>query len=62
MAFYWIIGNIMGILQQVIIFFLFTKPMEAKKAEMEALKANAFTKNLDSEAVYSATSTKKKRN
>ncbi len=66
MAFYWIIGNIMGILQQVIIFFLFTKPMEAKKAEMEELKARAFAKSADGydAGVYGTmkSSSKKKRN
>ncbi len=61
MAFYWIIGNIMGILQQIIIFFLFTKPLEAKKAEMEVLKAMAFTKNADSEAVNAPAFSKKKK-
>jgi YidC/Oxa1 family membrane protein insertase len=65
MAFYWIIGNIMGILQQVIIFFLFTKPMEAKKAEMEALKAMAFVKRTgdDEDGTYGSmkSSSKKKR-
>lgn len=61
MAFYWIVGNIMGILQQVIIFFLFTKPLEAKKAEMEALKASAFARNNDSEAVYAPSPNKKKK-
>jgi YidC/Oxa1 family membrane protein insertase len=65
MAFYWIIGNIMGILQQVIIFFLFTKPMEAKKAEMEALKAMAFARNAsgDEDGTYGSlkSSSKKKR-
>ena len=61
MAFYWIVGNIMGILQQVIIFFLFTKPLEAKKAEMEALKASAFARNNDSEAVYAPSPNKKQK-
>jgi len=44
MGFYWIVGNIMGILQQIIIYFLFTKPLHEKKAEMAILKAHAFSK------------------
>ncbi|MBN1774953.1 MAG: membrane protein insertase YidC [Clostridiales bacterium] len=61
MAFYWIVGNIMGILQQVIIFFLFTKPLEAKKAEMEMRKAMAFAKNADGEEAPSKSSSNKKK-
>lgn len=48
MGFYWIFGNIMGVLQQVIIFFLFTRPLEEKKAEMEMKKAMAFARNAGS--------------
>jgi YidC/Oxa1 family membrane protein insertase len=61
MGFYWIVGNIMGILQQVIIFYLFTKPLEAKKAEMEILKSMAFTKNVSPEADTGISSGKKKK-
>lgn len=45
MGFYWIVGNLMGILQQFIIYYLFTKPLHEKKAEMAQLKALAFSKN-----------------
>ncbi|NLW88229.1 MAG: YidC/Oxa1 family membrane protein insertase [Clostridiaceae bacterium] len=61
MAFYWIVGNVMSILQQVIIFFLFTKPLEAKKAEMELRKAMAFAKSAGSEEHVPATSSNKKK-
>lgn len=61
MAFYWIIGNIMGILQQFIIYFLFTKPLEAKKAEMEVLKAMAFSKNANPDVGTSQTPRKQKK-
>lgn len=62
MGFYWIVGNIMGILQQVIIFFLFTKPLEAKKAEMEILKSLAFAKNASPEPDLGISSGKKNKN
>lgn len=62
MGFYWIVGNIMGILQQVIIFYLFTKPLEAKKAEMEVLKSMAFAKNVGTEPDLGITSGKKNKN
>ena len=47
MGLYWVIGNFMAILQQFVIYFLFTKPFEAKKAEMAILKAHAFSKTAD---------------
>lgn len=46
MGVYWIAGNMMGILQQVIIYFLFTRPLAEKKAEMAELKAMAFAKGI----------------
>ncbi len=47
MGLYWLIGNIMAIIQQFVIYILFTKPFEAKKAEMAILKAHAFSKTAD---------------
>jgi len=44
MGFYWIVSNIMGIVQLIIVFLMFTKPLEEKKAEMAILKAHAFSK------------------
>ena len=44
MGFYWLVGNIMQIIQLVIVYLLFTKPLEEKKAEMAILKAHAFSK------------------
>ncbi|MBR6255393.1 MAG: membrane protein insertase YidC [Clostridiales bacterium] len=43
-GFYWIIGNLMGILQQVLTYYMFTKPYEEKKKELEEQKKNAFKK------------------
>ena len=51
MGLYWLIGNIMAIVQQFVIYFLFTKPFEAKKAEMAILKAHAFSKTAEAAVV-----------
>ena len=61
MAFYWIVGNIMGVIQQIIIFYMFTKPYELKLAEMELLKANAFKKSKDNAEDEALNSSKKKK-
>jgi len=53
MGFYWLVGNLMGILQLIIIYLLFTKPLEEKKAEMAVLKAHAFSKSAQVEEVES---------
>lgn len=45
MGLYWTIGGIMGIVSQYIVYFLFSKPYELKKKEMEELKKTAFHKN-----------------
>ena len=47
MGLYWVVGGIMGLLTQVIVYYMFTKPYEAKKAEMAVKKANAFKKSGD---------------
>lgn len=49
MGLYWIIGGIMSIATNIITFFLFTKPYELKKKEIELKKANAFKKNSSSD-------------
>lgn len=46
MGFYWIVGNLMMILQQFIIYFLFSKPLQEKKDEMALKKAMAFSKDV----------------
>ena len=45
MGLYWVVGGIMGIITQLITYFMFTKPYELKKLEMEQKKAEAFKKN-----------------
>lgn len=45
MGLYWVVGGIMGILTQVITYFMFTRPYELKKAELDAKKKDAFKKN-----------------
>lgn len=45
MGLYWVVGSIMGILTQVIVYYLFTKPYEKKKAEIEAKKEAVFKKS-----------------
>jgi len=44
MGLYWIVGGIMGVLTQLIVYFMFTKPYELKKAEIEAKKEAVFKK------------------
>lgn len=61
MGFYWLVGNIMAILQQIIIFLLFTKPLEEKKAEMAILKAHAFSKAAQVSEVESAVNEPEKK-
>ena len=45
MGLYWVVGSIMGIITQVIVYFMFTKPYEKKKAEVEARKEAVFKKS-----------------
>ena len=45
MGLYWVVGGIMGIITQVIVYYMFTKPYELKKKELDEKKANAFKKN-----------------
>ena len=64
MGLYWVIGGIMGILTQYLVFVLFTKPYELKKAEIEAKKAAVFKKKetSDSESGKKNNNQKKKKN
>ena len=51
MGLYWIIGSLMGIFTQVLVYFMFTKPYQIKKAEVELKKENAFKhKKVEEEA------------
>lgn len=45
MGLYWVVGGIMSILTQLLTYFMFTKPYELKKLEMEQKKADAFKKD-----------------
>ena len=45
MGLYWVVGGVMGILTQLLTYFMFTKPYNLKKLEMEQKKANAFKKS-----------------
>lgn len=45
MGLYWVVGGVMSILTQLLTYFMFTKPYELKKLEMEQKKADAFKKN-----------------
>ena len=44
MGLYWIISGLMSIITSVIVYFMFTKPYELKKAEIEAKKEAVFKK------------------
>ena len=44
MGLYWIISGLMSIITSVIVYFMFTKPYEQKKAEIEAKKDAVFKK------------------
>ena len=44
MGLYWVVGGVMGIITKLIVYFMFTKPYELKKKEVEEKKANAFKK------------------
>ena len=46
MGAYWVVQNVIGIVQQVITYFMYTKPLEMKKKEMAAIKSVAFTKGI----------------
>jgi YidC/Oxa1 family membrane protein insertase len=45
MGVYWIISGIMGVITSVIVYIMFTKPYELKKAELEAKKDAVFKKS-----------------
>ena len=45
MGLYWVVGSIMGIITQIIVYYMFTKPYEKKKAEVEAKKEAVFKKS-----------------
>ena len=45
MGIYWIISGLMSIVTNIIVYYMFTKPYEAKKAEIEAKKDAVFKKS-----------------
>lgn len=45
MGLYWVISGLMSIITSVIVYYMFTKPYEAKKAEIEAKKDAVFKKS-----------------
>ena len=45
MGIYWIISGLMSIITNIIVYYMFTKPYEAKKAEIEAKKDAVFKKS-----------------
>ena len=61
MGLYWVVGGLMGILTQVLTYFMFTKPYEQKKLEMEAKKAAAFKKDHSQDEGKSGKKNKKKK-
>ena len=61
MGLYWVIGGFMGILTQIIVYFMFTKPYELKKKEMEEKKKLVFMKKAQA-ADDSESDNKKKKN
>ena len=71
MGLYWIISGLMSIVTNIIVFYMFTKPYEAKKAEIEAKKDAVFKKsgkaalagaNADVDSASSKKNGKKKKN
>ena len=47
MGFYWIVGAVLMIAQQVITYYLYTKPLEERKKELKEIKALAFSKGIN---------------
>lgn len=58
---YWVMNGILGIAQQFLIYYLFSKPYELKKKELAIKKANAFKKNKDENQENSANSSNGKK-
>jgi YidC/Oxa1 family membrane protein insertase len=61
MGLYWVVGGFMGIITQIIVYFMFSKPYELKKKELEEKKANAFKKKKYDTAESLETGKKKKK-
>lgn len=62
MGLYWTVGGLMGIITQYIVYFLFSKPYELKKKEMEELKKQAFNKKALEDGSEKKAKKKKKNN
>ncbi|MBR3057701.1 MAG: membrane protein insertase YidC [Clostridiales bacterium] len=61
-GFYWIVGNLMSILQTVLTYYMFTKPFEEKTRELKEQKKNAFKKKKAELATETAGGSGKKKN
>lgn len=61
MGLYWVVGGVMGILTQLIVYFMFTKPYEIKKKELQEKQKNAFKKNKQDSADTSSKGKNKKK-
>ncbi|SEW32405.1 YidC/Oxa1 family membrane protein insertase [Ruminococcaceae bacterium KH2T8] len=61
MGLYWVIGGIMGIVTNLITYFMFTKPYELKKQELAEKKANAFKKKKADDSSEDQNKGKKKK-
>ena len=64
MGLYWFVGGLMGIISQLIVYVLFSRPYEKKKAELEAKKDAVFKKKpaLEAAGAGEATNGKNKKN
>ena len=62
MGLYWIVSSIMGILTQLLVYFMFTKPYQIKKAEVELKKENAFKHKKIEDQAESAEDDNSKKN
>ncbi|MBO4928760.1 MAG: membrane protein insertase YidC [Clostridiales bacterium] len=59
-GFYWIVGNLMGMIQQVLTYHMFSKPYEERKKELEEQKKLAFKKKPELASATAGSGKKKK--
>lgn len=62
MGLYWIVGGIMGIITQLIVYYLFTKPYAIKKAELDAQKEAFLKSNKSGNGDVNKNNNKKQKN
>lgn len=58
---YWVVNGVLGIIQQFLVYYLFSKPYELKKQELAIKKANAFKKNTSETKEGTSDSSKSKK-